>query len=474
MMAVAMVLGACSSAESYLPDDARTRAADAQVRARWGKGLADLPQETLVLISPHNRNIQQEFEWAFSLDQALRRGRRVRCEWRDVGGGGSAIRKHLTNVLVVGKASSADIDVLWGGGDLDYPFYTQNQMLERLDLRPEILEQIPRELGGVTFYEKDGYWAGSVVSAFGFVYNATMLRRCGVAFPAQWQDLARPELADRITLADPAQSSSAAAAYLTVVRSGKDWPDGWARLLAMLANADRFSDSAGTAASGPLVGTALVAACIDFYGALRVAEAPGEIVYVSPHGQTTFTPDPIAVLRKPPHPELAQEFVNFVLSARGQALWALPVGSPDGPVRNALGRLPIRKDVYRLYGGQFMGGLADPYEAGQSMTLQGFGRKVSFDALRQLVKTAAVDNAQALKAARRRMAAAAGADEAAALRRQFNRLPDNVATLEEMAKLSPRLKDEVEREKLLTQWQAFFAEKYDRIARGLASPENAP
>ena len=43
------------------------------------------------------------------------------------------------------------------------------------------------------------------------------------------------------------------------------------------------------------------------------------LVYVSPTGQTAFSPDPIAILKNPPHPKLAQQFVDFMTSEQAQA-----------------------------------------------------------------------------------------------------------------------------------------------------------
>ena len=68
------VVSGCGSGDS-LPDDGRTQAADEQVRAKWGKPLDELPTATLAVISPHNENIRNEFQWAFSLHHAVEHGR---------------------------------------------------------------------------------------------------------------------------------------------------------------------------------------------------------------------------------------------------------------------------------------------------------------------------------------------------------------------------------------------------------------
>ena len=401
LIAIALLWSPGCSLDDSLPDDERTRATDKQVRAKWGRPLRELPTVTLVVISPHNENIRNEYQWAFSLHHAVEYGAKVHFEWRSVAGGSSTIKQYLENVY--GRADTANIDVLWGGGNIIFIPLAAEKILLPLQLAPDVLENIPPTIGGVAMYGKDLRWVGAAVSAFGFIYNDGMLRRCRIEPPRRWEDLGDRRFADLIALADPMQSGSAAATYHMIVLSGDSWPDGWAKLLRILGNAKRFTDSAGGAAQAPIIGEALVATCIDFYGAIRVAEAPDQIVYVSPRGQTTFGPDPIGILANPPHPQLARRFVEFCMSARGQALWGLPVGDPDGPVRTPLGRQPIRRDVYGAYRGRMLASIVNPYEAGQSMKLEGFRKQVDYLLLKQLVRAAAIDNVAGLRAARARL-----------------------------------------------------------------------
>jgi len=266
-----------------------------------------------------------------------------------------------------------------------------------------------------------------------------------------------------VALADPTQSGSAAAAYEMVVQSGADWPSGWATLLSILGNAKRFYDGASGAADA-VVSEAPLATCIDFYGAMRVAKYPDQLVYASPEGQTAFTPDPIAVLKNPPHPELAGRFVDFVLSQRGQALWALPVGAPpDGPVRHALLRTPIRKDVFTHYDGKLSPGISNPFAGRQVMRLDVAMKQVRFDVLKHLVRAAAIDNAAGLKRARKKLIDSGF--EAGRLK-QFNALPPDVITRQDLTRVSAAIKDTTQRERITTAWQRFFRHKYQVVAAG--------
>lgn len=470
-----VALAGCSLKDG-LPDDERTAEADRQVRQKWGKPLSELPTLTLEIVSPHNENIRNEYQWAFSLHYALEHGKRVRFEWRDIGGSGD-IQSYLENVRKFG--GKQDIDLLWGGGDYVFTPLAKRGHLERMEIAPDVLANVPARLDGVALYDPNHLWFGAALSAFGFVYNRGLLERCGKPLPEVWADLADPNLADLLILGDPTRSGSVAASYLMVVQSAESWPEGWSKLLGILANAKRFTPDAGTAASAPLLGEGLVATCIDFYGAMRVAEAPDQIVYVSPRGETAFTPDPIAILKDAPHRELAQQFVDFVLSPEGQKLWALRVGENSGPVRNVLGRTPIRRDVFEKHAQQMVPGIVNPYEAGRNLPLSGFRGKVDYTVLRNLVKAAAIDNAAGLREARDALIACGRRPDLLA---ELYRLPGpectpeagdlpgltcDLSTIEGVQAVKAQFRDKQSgdrrKERIVTAWQDFYRQKYRRI-----------
>lgn len=463
VVVAAAILAGCGQKGATGPQEyssARSAAVQREVQAKWGKSLDELETVTLVAISPHNENIQNEFTWAFSLHHAKQYGQTVHIEWRTVGGGSSSIVRFLRNVYA--RSESCGIDLLWGGGEFHFQKLAAQGLLEPMELSEDVLAEVPAVFGGLEMYDEQLRWCGSAVSGFGFIYNVTMLSRCGIDPPRKWEDLSRPELAGYLALADPTQSGSAAAAYEMIVQSAPTWPEGWAKLLAILANANRFTDSAGAAANAPGLGEALVATAIDFYGTTRVAEAPEDLLYVSPPGQTAFSPDPIAILKNPPNRTLAQRFVDFVMSRRGQALWAVRPGEPDGPVRSPLGRQPIRRDVYEYYAGKFSPWIVNPYTQGSELKLDTEMRKVRFGPLKLLVRAAAIDNRNALRAARDKLIETNFEPQ---LVRRFNRLPKNVATRGEIARVAQLLKDPIEAELILTDWTTFFRDKYDRISR---------
>ena len=457
VLCLALAMPGCSGDEA-LPDNPRQKETDRIVREKYGRSLAELSTLKLVVISPHNTDIETEYEEAFSLFHAVHYGEKVDIEWRDVGGGGSAILRHLLNVY--GSSDRSGIDIVWGGGEPNFQRMAEEGILKKMEIPRDVLDNIPAQLGGIEMYSKKGLWVGSAVSGFGILYNAQLLDRMKLKPPEKWEDLGDQRFYDLIGLADPMQSGSAAAAYGMIVQSGKGWGAGWEKLLQVLGNAKKFYTGSGDAAEALPSGEVAVSTCIDFYGINRVSKYPDTLKYVSPKGQTAFNPDPIAILQNPPHPALAQRMVDFVLSARGQALWALPVGHADGPVRSALGRQPIRKDVYGQYSGQFLPEIVDPYASGQGMDLDTGLWAVSYGVLRQLVWASAVENLEGLRAAKKKLISSGFQIN---MVKEFNALPENLTTRQRVAETAKLLHDKKQSDIIITDWISYFRDKYKRL-----------
>jgi len=414
---------------------------------------------TLVVITANNEDIKLEFERAFSAYHAAEFGKTVAIEWRDVGGGGNKVLTHLRNVY--SRSETSGIDVLWGGGHAPFVSLADEGLLTPITLADDVRQNVPARFCGVPMVDEQGRWFGTAVSGFGFLYNKAILAGRGIAPPETWDDLGGARFCGLVALADPTQSSSAASAYEMIVQSGVDWPAGWAKLLGVLGNANRYYNGAGEAANA-VISEVAVAACIDFYGYPRASAHPDELVYVNPRGQQAFTPDPIAVLKNPPHGELARRFVAFVLSRRGQALWALPAGADDGPTDKTLYRQPIRKDVYTQYAGRLTGGMTSPYQGGQGVQLDTAMWATRSDVLKRLVSAAAVKNADGLKKAKRKLI---DTRFDAARLAEFNALPPNVARADQIAGVAADLRDHAKAERITLAWRTFFRDKYAKVAR---------
>lgn len=272
------------------------------------------------------------------------------------------------------------VDVFFGGGNYEHARGARAGWLVDAGLRrrhPEWFTEavLPTSWSGEELQDPEGRWYGTVLSAFGLVANRDSLARLGVAEISRWRDLTRPELLGEVALADPTRSASVAAAFEMIVqeqmqereealratepdaakREARAVREGWIEGLRLLqlaaANARYFTDSAQKPPIDVAQGDAAVGICIDFYGryqeeTLQRRAGGARVRFTTPRGGSAYTSDPIALLRGAPRRELAVAFLEFVLSPEGQRLWNQQVGTPGGPERFALRRLPVRRDYY--------------------------------------------------------------------------------------------------------------------------------
>jgi iron(III) transport system substrate-binding protein len=289
------------------------------------------------------------------------------------------------------------IDVFFGGGAFDFERQTAAGRLVASDVirtHPEWFgeDSIPQIVSGEPFYDPQGRWIGACLSSFGICYNTDSLERLGVKdLPSSWEDLTSPVFFRQVALADPTKSGSAAKAFEMVIQqqmqeivSGAGIEDdralslGWTRGLQIIqaasANARYFTDAAPKIPLDVSLGDAAIGMCIDFYGryqseAVRIGDEPSRLQYFTPVGGSSVGVDPIGLLRGAPNRAAAEEFIAFVLSLEGQKLWNFKVGAPGGPVKYALRRLPIRKELYSPEYEEFRSDPAvQPYEEAKQFT----------------------------------------------------------------------------------------------------------
>jgi ABC-type Fe3+ transport system substrate-binding protein len=276
---------------------------------------------------------------------------------------------------------SCKLDLFFGGGSFDFDQQARaGRLIDSGFVRehPEVFNDnvIPRTVSGEPYWDPQGRWIGTVVSSFGIVYNVDSLRRLRIEKPpTQWADLADPRLLHQIALANPTQSSSVNKSLemliqqqmLLEVAEQKRSPAssaaaekigvaaGWTRAMQLLmkiaANARYFTDASTKISLDVEAGEAAAGMTIDFYGrfqseAVRKADGTSRLQYVNVVGGSSVGVDPIGMFRGAPNADIAKEFIAFVLSTDGQKLWNWKVGTPGGPRRYALRRLPILPSLY--------------------------------------------------------------------------------------------------------------------------------
>jgi len=384
----------------------------------------------LVIITPHNESIRNEFSESFAAWWKRETGRSMHLDWRTPGGA-SEIRM----VLDAGFKAAAEtgregigVDVFFGGGEPDFSYQAKKGRLVALRVftsQPNLFgddRTIPETFTGERYYPENHVWVGTCMSQFGICYNPDVLHRLHIEPPTVWRDLADPRLAGMLALADPTKSGSVARAFELLVQGEilqalaekpddreaaleAGWIAGLQLIQKMAANARYFTDSASKIPQDVGQGNAAAGMCIDFYGrsyAQELQNANGEprVVWTAPRGGTTLSADPIGILKGAQNMEVAQRFVEFCLSAEAQMLWFAKPGSPSGPKYRALHRTPIRRDVYtsEILSRSTMPH-SNPYHDPGNFTYQRELTGAAFSTLRQLVKVMCIDSHEEMKSA---------------------------------------------------------------------------
>lgn len=316
------------------------------------------------------------------------------------------------------------IDLFFGGGAYDFIQQANAGRLVDsgiLERRPEWFnnDTIPIEVSGEIFYDSEGRWIGNCLSSFGICFNVDSLERLGLeSIPASWDDLTNPLFYKQVALADPTKSGSAAKAFEMVIQQQmqEQFPDGvevasdveaaaiargWTEGLQLIqrasANARYFTDAAGKVPMDVSLGDAAIGMCIDFYGrfqseAVKVEGDDSRLQYFTPVGGSSVGVDPIGMLRGAPNPETALLFIEFVLSMEGQKLWNFRVGTPGGPERYALRRLPIRKELYEPQFKEFRSDPdVDPYVEARHFTYHEAWTAPYFRAMSFIIRVMCLD-----------------------------------------------------------------------------------
>ncbi|HLL87989.1 MAG TPA: ABC transporter substrate-binding protein, partial [Tepidisphaeraceae bacterium] len=362
------------------------------------------------------------------------------------------------------------------------------------------------DLNGVALYEKtkDGAprWVGVVLSSFGIVYNPSLYETLKLPPPQAWADLARPELAGLVALADPTRSGSAAVTYMMAVQRAMadaeqayfdEHPDvaklppdarakdagynaalaaGWKRgmrtLLLVAANGRYFTDAASQVPNDVGNADAAAGVAIDFYARVYQEQVGARrIEYVAPRGATAITPDPVAVLYgvTGDRGTLANRFVEFLLTPAAQRLWNLNPGR-DPHVERSLRRMPVRRDVYADRAG--WADDANPFEEAAVFNMRGEWMRL-FGDTRPIWAAAWIDARATLKDAYDTVLRVPDAARRAALLAELSDLPIELADVDRQNRTRREMEQQKQDVRLwMTKqriaWAAKFRDHYRAVA----------
>jgi ABC-type Fe3+ transport system substrate-binding protein len=347
-------------------------------------------EQSIRIITPHWEGIRVEYERAFKDWYLDKTGNTVVIEWIYVGGT-SDIITYIDSTFAANLETTSNIDVWWGGG-VD-PFLEQKNKghLQPYQLRNEILDLIPSDIGGVPMYDTQDYtWYGSALSGFGIIYNKIVLELEGLPVPTTWEDLIDPALRGWVGSADPRHSGSTHMVY-EIMLQAYGWEEGLKISTLLGANVKTWPQSSSAVPKSVAAGDIAYGLAIDFYAWSQVAKVGVDrIGYVLPEGLTVINPDSIAILKGAPNEDVAKSFLEFILSEAGQKLWMLPVGVQAGPQEFLLGRMGIIPSLYTELGDQSVVPV-NPFEMQSTLTYNSTLGSLRYVFLNDLIGSMIID-----------------------------------------------------------------------------------
>lgn len=409
----------------------------------------------VVIITPHNEAIRQEFGQGFAAWHEHEFQQPAVVEWREMGGTSASLR--FVQSEFASKPEGIGIDLFFGGGLEPFLFLADNGFAEAHIPAPDILNAIPSQVSGVELFDPGHRWYGAAISSFGILQNLRVQQLAGLPLVKRWEDLARPELAGWVAAGDPRNSGTMNVMFESFLQA-YGWEKGWQILHRIGGNIREFDRiSSGTARSTALGQTAYAFA-IDFYGVTQVAAlGKSNLTFALPDDFTAINPDGIALLKGAPNRETAARFIDFTLGEPGQKLWFLPVGHPAGPQRNSIERMSVRPDFYKRFAAesniQF-----SPFELKQSFTYDAALGRDRREVVAALVGALLVDTHDDLKKTWKALAAAGLPPDKL---NQLGRMP--LTADEAMALAKMEWKDSAVRNAKKTEWQAWARAKYRRL-----------
>ncbi|MBP7461218.1 MAG: ABC transporter substrate-binding protein [Candidatus Delongbacteria bacterium] len=421
-----------------------------------GKNGTDQNGPRLSIISPHSKDVIDNFDRAFKQYYKQRTGQEITMEW--IGQGGTSddlkfIRSEFSN-----KPDGIGIDMFWGGGLAPHLDLKEQGLLQPLSIDTAILNGIPAELSGIPMYDPEFYWYGGCLSAFGIIYNKMVLQQLAMSEPADWSDLAKKEYFDWLSMPDVRHSGSIEMMFQMILQA-YGWDQGWEILTLICANSKRFTLSSIDVIKDITTGDAACALSVDYY-AWKQIETLGKdkIGYSLPTVHAVVNPDCISILKGLPHPDESRIFLEFMLSEQGQALFYLPHDHPQGPPISSLYRLPILPKAYRDFQAQSLIPI-NPFDNYQMVRYDAVRSQMLWDIFKDLCGVLFIDNYNDLH---RCWSKIKDSDDPALIR-DLSVPPIDSVTMDNYA--AQWRKDELFRNQKLNEWTKFAVEKYSRLSK---------
>lgn len=167
-----------------------------------------------------------------------------------------------------------------------------------------------------------GKWVALHSGTMGFMVNVDALN--GLPVPQSWQDLLKPEYKGMVGFLDP---SSAFVGYVAAVAANQalggslsDFAPGISYFKKLAANKPIVPKQ--TAYARVLSGEIPIMLDYDFNAYRAKYKDHANVVFVIPQEGTITVPYTISLVKNAPHADSGKKVIDYVLSDKGQAIWA--------------------------------------------------------------------------------------------------------------------------------------------------------
>lgn len=170
--------------------------------------------------------------------------------------------------------------------------------------------------------DPDGKWVALHSGTMGFMVNVDALN--GLPVPQSWNDLLKPEYKGMVGFLDP---SSAFVGYVAAVAANQalggtldNFTPGLSYFRKLMANKPIVPKQ--TAYARVLSGEIPIMMDYDFNAYRAKYKDNANVVFVIPAEGTITVPYTISLVKNSPHADNGKKVIDYVLSDKGQAIWA--------------------------------------------------------------------------------------------------------------------------------------------------------
>jgi iron(III) transport system substrate-binding protein len=215
-----------------------------------------------------------------------------------------------------------EVDIFWGGESALFEKLADQKLLQKVEISREAWDSIPASIGTpkpIPLKDREGYWIGTALEPYGFVYHPKKIQRLGIAEPKEWDDLLNPKLKGEVAQCAPTRSSSSNATYEVILSMyGED--KGWDWLRKLAANTGHFTARSRDVPTVVAKGEYTAGFAVPSYMAFEEKLAGFDLKFVAPKN-AFVTPEPMAILAGARNPKAARAFIEFLLTERGQKVF---------------------------------------------------------------------------------------------------------------------------------------------------------